>query len=315
MYLITDYIDDPDIERSILGEPASEDQKYQANVLLVWHERIDESYVAKFDKLQGVVRYGVGYDNIDLEVLSKRAIVFCNTPDYGVDEVSDTAVGMILNISRGISVYDRKSRLLTGQRWQEERISSLTRNSDQIIGVIGAGRIGGSVCRKLKAIGFQVVFYDPYVCSGHEKMLGVGRVESLAELLSISDQVTIHTPLTRETRAMVDDKFVSLMKKGSGLVNTARGEIIASLDVIEQGLKSGQLGNVALDVLPEEPPQFTHSLIRSWQDDESWLSGRLIINPHSAFFSQRAFREMRENAALNVKRILDGQEPLNIIKR
>ena len=315
MYLITDYIDDPDIERSILGEPVSQDQKYQANVLLVWHERIDESYVAKFDKLQGVVRYGVGYDNIDLEVLSKRAIVFCNTPDYGVDEVSDTAVGMILNISRGISVYDRKSRLLTGQRWQEERISSLTRNSDQIIGVIGAGRIGGSVCRKLKAIGFQVVFYDPYVCSGHEKMLGVGRVGSLAELLSISDQVTIHTPLTGETRAMVDDKFVSLMKKGSGLVNTARGEIIASLDVIEQGLKSGQLGNVALDVLPEEPPQFTHSLIRSWQDDESWLSGRLIINPHSAFFSQRAFREMRENAALNVKRILDGQEPLNIIKR
>ncbi len=315
MYLITDYIDDPDIERSILGEPVSQDQKYQANVLLVWHERIDESYVAKFDKLQGVVRYGVGYDNIDLEGLSKRAIVFCNTPDYGVDEVSDTAVGMILNISRGISVYDRKSRLLTGQRWQEERISSLTRNSDQIIGVIGAGRIGGSVCRKLKAIGFQVVFYDPYVCSGHEKMLGVGRVESLAELLSISDQVSIHAPLTRETRAMVDDKFVSLMKKGSGLVNTARGEIIASLDVIEQGLKSGQLGNVALDVLPEEPPQFTHSLIRSWQDDESWLSGRLIINPHSAFFSQRAFREMRENAALNVKRILDGQEPLNIIKR
>jgi len=315
MYLITDYIGDPDIERSILGEPVSQDQKYQANVLLVWHERIDESYVAKFDKLQGVVRYGVGYDNIDLEVLSKRAIVFCNTPDYGVDEVSDTAVGMILNISRGISVYDRQSRSLTGQRWQEQRISSLNRNSDQVIGIIGAGRIGGSVCRKLKAIGFQVVFYDPYVCSGHEKMLGVSRVGSLPELLSISNQVTIHTPLTRETRGMIDDDFVSLMKKGSGLVNTARGEIIASLDVIEQGLKSGKLGNVALDVLPEEPPNFGHSLIRSWQGDESWLSGRFIINPHSAFFSQRAFREMRENAALNAKRILDGEEPLNIIKR
>ncbi|HIE85054.1 MAG TPA: C-terminal binding protein, partial [Dehalococcoidia bacterium] len=107
----------------------------------------------------------------------------------------------------------------------------------------------------------------------------------------------------------------SLMKEGFGLVITAHGEIVLSRDTIERGLSSGQLGNVALDVLPEEPPQFTHSLIRSWQDDESWLSGRLIINPHSAFFSQRAFREMRENAALNVKRILDGQEPLNIIKR
>jgi lactate dehydrogenase-like 2-hydroxyacid dehydrogenase len=315
MYLITDYIQDPDVETRVLGSPLEFRDRHKVQALLVWHEKINDEYIAQFNSLKGVVRYGVGYDNIDLEVLERREIIFCNTPDYGVDEVSDTAVGMILNISRGISLYDRKSRLLTGQRWQEERISSLTRNSDQIIGVIGAGRIGGSVCRKLKAIGFQVVFHDPYVCSGHEKMLGVGRVGSLAELLSISDQVTIHTPLTGETRAMVDDKFVSLMKNGSSLVNTARGEIIASLDVIEQGLKSGQLGNVALDVLPEEPPQFAHSLIRSWQDDESWLSGRLIINPHSAFFSQRAFREMRENAALNVKRILDGQEPLNIIKR
>ncbi len=315
MYLITDYIKDPTIERAILGEPVSEKHKYQARVLLVWHQQISESYLGKFDKLQGVVRYGVGYDNIDLGVLSERGLILCNTPDYGVDEVSDTAIGMILNISRGISLYDRKSRLLTGQRWQEERISSLKRNSDQVVGIIGAGRIGGSVCRKLKSIGYEVAFYDPHVCSGHEKMLGVRRVGSLPELLSISDQVSIHAPLTEETRGMVDDKFVSLMKEGSGLVNTARGEIVSSLDTIERGLKSGRLGNVALDVLPEEPPSFKHSLIRSWQEDEPWLSGRFIINPHSAFFSQRAFREMRQNAALNVKRILDGEEPLNIINR
>ena len=315
MYFITDYINDPSIERSILGEPVSEDQRFKAQVLLVWHENIDDKYLTRFKDLRGVVRYGVGYDNIDLNILAQRNIIFCNTPDYGVDEVSDTAVGMILNISRGISRYDRNARSFKKGGWQENRIGTLKRNADQVVGVIGAGRIGGSVCRKLRAIGYEVAFYDPFVCSGHEKMLGVSRVRSLYELLSISDQISIHTPLTSDTRGMVDDDFVNSMRDGSGLVNTARGEIIASMDVLERGLRSGKLGNVALDVLPQEPPDFSHSLICAWQKDEAWLNGRMIINPHSAFFSKRAFCEMRQNAALNAKRIIDGEEPLNIIRR
>ena len=315
MYFITDYISDPSIERSILGMPVVERERCAARVLLVWHEIIDEQYLNGFDDLKGVVRYGVGYDNIDLKALADRNIIFCNTPDYGVDEVSDTAVGMILNIARGITRYDRNSRSFTNGVWQENRIEDLKRNRDQVVGVIGAGRIGGSVCRKLSAIGFEVAFFDPFVPSGHEKMLGVSRARTLQNLLSMSDQISIHAPLTSQTRGMVDDDFVNSMRDGASLVNTARGEIVANLDVVERGLKSGKLSNVALDVLPHEPPDFSHPLLRAWQLDEEWLDGRFIVNPHSAFYSQRAFREMRENAALNAKRILDGEEPLNIITR
>jgi lactate dehydrogenase-like 2-hydroxyacid dehydrogenase len=92
MYFITDYIEKPDIERKILGKPLEIDQRAGARVLLVWHEIIDENYLSVFTDLEGVVRYGVGYDNIDLSALATRNIVFCNTPDYGVDEVSDTTV-------------------------------------------------------------------------------------------------------------------------------------------------------------------------------------------------------------------------------
>ncbi|MDP6962260.1 MAG: C-terminal binding protein [Dehalococcoidia bacterium] len=315
MYFITDYIEKPDIERKILGKPLEIDQRAGARVLLVWHEIIDENYLSVFTDLEGVVRYGVGYDNIDLSALATRNIVFCNTPDYGVDEVSDTTVAMILNISRGVFRYDFLCRSYQKERWQEETIPSLLRNSDLHIGVIGAGRIGGSVCRKLNAVGFNVSIFDPYVPSGHEKMLGVKRAFTLTDLLATCDQISIHVPLTSETRGMVTDEFISAMKPGAALINTARGGIVESLDVIEKGLCTGHLGSVALDVLPDEPPDFGHGLIKSWKNNEEWLDGRLIINPHAAYFSQRAFKEMREKAAMNVKRILNGEKPTNVIQQ
>jgi len=314
MYFITDYVQDPDIEREILGEPLVFENRHKAHVLLVWHEQIDDEYLAAFNCLKGVVRYGVGYDNIDLQALKERNIVFCNTPDYGVEEVSDTAVAMLLGFFRGVMRYDRDSRLLTGTLWQEEVIPMLRRSSGQTVGVIGAGRIGGSVCRKMKALGFNVSFFDPYLPSGYEKMIGVNRVSTLEELLSISDAISIHTPLTEETRGLVDDQFVRLLKSGAFLINTARGEIIKSLDVIYSGLQSGQLENVALDVLPQEPPDFSHPLIKAWRADDDLTRGRLVINPHSAFYSLESYEEMRKSAATNGKRILEGLTPLNIVR-
>ena len=130
---ITDYVDNPDIEREVLGDIVSQD-KNTAEVLLVWHQRIDKEYLDLFPSLKGVVRYGVGYDAIDLKAIKDRGIVFCNTPDYGTDEVSDTAVGMILNITRGISRYDHLCRFYTDNSWQENTITSLKRNNQITIG-------------------------------------------------------------------------------------------------------------------------------------------------------------------------------------
>lgn len=310
---ITDYVEDPSFEEEILGSYLSSEPTQEIQVLLVWHQKIDDRFLSKFPKLKGVVRYGVGYDAVDLNSIRARDLIFCNTPDYGTDEVSNTAIAMILNISRGVSRYDYLSRDYGDNSWQENTIRDLKRPGETIVGVFGAGRIGGSVCLKAKALGYQVIFFDPYQDRGYEKMLGVTRVESEAELLKLSDVVSLHVPLSDSTRGLVNADFVNMMKPGASLVNTARGELIVNVDVISNGLSSGQLGCVALDVMPDEPPRNDHFLIKAWKKRESWLDGRLIINPHSAYYTKESYKEMRCKAAENALRIIRGERPHNII--
>ena len=171
---------------------------------------------------------------------------------------------------------------------------------------------GVSVIRKAKAIGFNLVFFDPYRDRGYEKMLGVDRVDTLDELLKISDVVSINTPLTNETRGMVDADFISKMKYGSFLINTARGEILANIDDFLEPIKSGKISGLALDVLPEEPPK-NSGLIASWKSREKWLDGKVIINPHTSYYTEDSYAEMRKKASENAKRIIEGEVPFNII--
>lgn len=308
---ITDYIDNPYIEKDVLKNELSDTLNSDIEVLLVWHAHITKEYIDNLPNLKGVVRYGVGYDAIDLEYAKSKNIYVCNTPDYGTEEVSDTAIAMIMNIARGISRYDYQCRDYR-DNWQENTISTIKRNSDYKLGVIGAGRIGGSVILKANALSFDTCFYDPYVSRGHEKMLNAKRVESLEELLKESDIVSINCPLSKETFGMIDEEFVSKMKDGSSLVNTARGGIIKDIDVFYEPLKSGKLSNVALDVIPHEPPKDS-LLINTWRDREEWLDGRFTLNPHTAYYSDKAYFEMRQKAALNAKRILNGEIPFNIV--
>jgi len=309
---ITDYIKDPDIERAILGNAIVGEPSSQVKVLLVWHQLINSDYLDLFPNLSGIVRYGVGFDAIDLVEVKNRGLVFCNTPDYGTDEVSDTVIAMMLNITRGVSRYDYLCRQYNDGSWQENTLGGLRRTSVLTLAVIGAGRIGGSVLRKAKAIGFNVIFYDPYRDRGYEKMLGTGRVETIDELLDIADIISINAPLTDETYGMVDESFVSRMKKGAALINTARGEIIKNLDIFVEPLKARKISGLALDVLPTEPPEKT-GLIKAWENREYWLEGRVIINPHTSYFTQDSYEEMRRKAAENVKRILNDELPYNII--
>ncbi len=308
---ITDYIDNPYIEKNILNNNLSDKPHKQIEVLLVWHKHINKEYIDQFPCLKGIVRYGVGFDNVDLNYARQKNIFVCNTPDYGTEEVSDSAIAMILNIARGITRYDFQCRTYT-ETWQENTINSIKRNSDYKVGVIGAGRIGGSVLLRAKALRFQTFFYDPYVPRGHEKLLGANRFESLDKLLEESDIVSINCPLSEETSSMINLDFISKMKKGSALVNTARGKIIKDIDVFYEALKNGHLSNVALDVIPDEPPKKS-LLIDAWRNREKWLDGRFILNPHTSYYSDKSYFELREKASLNAKLILNGIKPLNII--
>ena len=317
---ITDYVQPPaNIETEAFGDaefvflsdwhadPAAAEQWRKVHAILVWHWHVDEQTASLLeDNCRIVVRYGVGFDAVDVAALNSRNIPFCNTPDYGTEEVADTACAMILSIQRKLVAYDRASRKFAAG-WQENLLCPHQRTSDQTLGVIGVGRIGTAVVNRMKPFGYRIVGYDPYQPSGHEKAVGYQRTETLAELVAQSDIITVHCPLSDETRGMIDAEFLSLMKTGSALVNTARGPILEGLDCLANALKSGQLAMAGLDVLPDEPPK-DHPLIDAWRADAEWLEGRLMINPHAAYYSERGWYEMRYKAAQTARMYLvDGR--------
>ena len=308
---ITDYIESQDIEKEILCDLIGMKVTDDTEVLLVWHKNIDEEYIKEIPNLRGIQRYGVGYDNLDHDLLKSKGIVVCNNPDYGIDEVSNTAVAMILNIARGVSLYNVQAKKYF-DTWQKNINHSVRRNSEIVVGVIGAGKIGGSVILKCNGLKFKTVFYDKYKERGHEKLLSSMRVNTLRELLNISDIISLHVPLREETKGMVNKKFLSEIKDSVSIINTARGGLIKDLDLLYDALKSNKISHLALDVLLDEPPK-NGKLIDAWRKSEEWLNGRLIINPHTSYYSQESYKEMRIKAAENALRIYNGQEPYNKI--
>lgn len=310
---ITDHIQNPEIEREILGSYLGTEPSSEIEILLVWHQIIDRNYLSMFPNLKVVIRYGVGFDQIDLLACTERGIRVCNNPDYCTNEVSHTAVSMILNIARGIGYYDSVARHYT-QGWQENILPHIRRVSEQTVGFIGVGRIGSLTLTHCQSLRFQTQYYDPYVKVGTEAVLNTTSVETLSELLATSDIVSLHCPLTDETRGMVNQKFLESMKPGASLINTARGQLLENLDILESALRDHYLNAVALDTLPSEPPQ-EHPLIKAWRHREPWLEGRLIINPHVAFYSQQSVVEQCQKAANNALRCLQGKSVLNCVSK
>lgn len=273
------------------------------DALIVWHMPVTWITAQHLSRCRIVVRYGTGYEKVDIPSLDRAGIPFCNTPDYGTEEVADTACGMILDLQRRISSYDAVSRKFSGS-WQENIQRPIRRTGTRTLGLIGVGRIGTAVINRMKAFGYRIIGFDPYQPSGHEKAVGYHRMSTLDELLSASDIVSIHCPLNDETRGLINSETLALMKRGASLVNTSRGAIILDLLCLAAALRSGALGSVALDVLPTEPPAADDPVITAWKNRESWLDGRLIINPHSAYYSEEALYEMRYKAAETVRLLL-----------
>jgi len=308
---ITDYVTNPNIEKKVLGTQISKNISKKVRVLLAWHQAIDSQYLDKFPNLEGIVRYGVGIDSIDTKEVKRRNLILCNTPDYGVDEVSDTAIAMIMNFQRGISAYNNIAKKLK-TTWETNTIKRLRRTSSTKLGVLGAGMIGSSVILKAKALGFEVSFYDPFKESGFEKTLRVNREYSVDSLIEGSDIISIHVPLNEKTKGLVNKEFLSKVKKGCILINTSRGGIVENLDILYEGLKQNKLGGIGLDVLPEEPPT-KGRLIDSWRSNDHILNNKIIINPHTSYYSKESYIEMRRSAAECAKAIINNGNPKNII--
>src|SRR5205085_2368145 len=182
-----------------------------------------------------------------------RSILVCNVPDYGTTEVADHAMALALSLRRGVILYHERQRQDPPAPWGPVKGELIRRLGVQTFGIIGLGRIGTAVALRARAFGFRVMFYDPHLPNGADLALGIARAPSLEDLLRQTDTLSIHSPLTPETREMLGRAQLSLLRKGAVVVNTARGPII-ELDALLELLRDGHIAAAGLDVLPVEPP-------------------------------------------------------------
>ena len=284
-----------------------------AEGLMILRFKVTADDLKRFPRLRAVCRMGVGYDNLDRAAAAERQIMVLNVPDYGTTEVADHAMALALSLRRGLLLHHETQRAYPPAAWRYIDDPLVRRSSVQTFGIVGMGRIATAVALRAKAFGFRVVFYDPYLPNGVELGLGVQRAATLEDLLAQTDTLSVHTPLTRETRGMLGLQQLSLLPRGAVVVNTARGPII-DIDALATLLKSGHLAGVGLDVIPVEPPvEPVPELLRAYRAREGWTLGRLIVTPHSAFYTPQAWDDIRSKSAETMRAALLGPRPQNVI--
>jgi len=258
------------------------------------------------DKCRVVVKTAVGFDDVNIEAFGKLGIPVCNVPDYGTREVADHAIALMMTLTKSVAFHDESLRADPIKNWRPALNPYGRRLSACTFGVVGLGRIGTTAMLRAKAFDMDCVFYDPYQPSGLELALGIRRVDSLHELMGQSDVVSIHTPLNDETRDLIDAEAFAAAKRGMIIINTARGPII-DLDALHDAMRDGTVLAAGLDVLPDEPANLNAPLIAAWHRNEEWVKHRLVVTPHSAFFTPESVRDIRAFAARTAARYLrDG---------
>ena len=313
---------DEDYERGVFGPDAEivrrnvsslaeveDDVCARTEGLMLFRHFLPAAELARFPRLRVVVRMGVGYDRIDRAEAARRKVVVCNCPDYGTTEVADHAVALMMALRRGVLLHhDAQRRSPQAAAWAPIDDPLIRRLSSLTVGIVGLGRIGTATALRFKAFGCRVVFFDPHLPNGVELALGLLRAASLADLLRESNVLSIHVPLTRETRGMIGADEIALLPSGAVVINTARGPVL-DLEAVALGLRSGRLAGAGLDVLPIEPPADPlPALLQAYRARESWLEGRLVITPHSAFASPEAYEDIKRKSAETMRAVLiDGQ--------
>lgn len=313
-----------DVEQNVVGDLAivesldvtREEQMWgrveDADAMLVYHTiKVTRATIERMTRCRLIVRCGVGYDNVDHEFARSRGIPLANVPDYGTEEVADTAIGLMLALTRGIA-YQNAFLRPVGTRWHFSHVAPLRRLRGETFAIIGLGCIGTAAALRAKAIGMDVAFFDPYKPDGYDKALGVRRVESLDELLRQALVVSCHCPLTPETQQIINAEAIQKMPRGSYLINTSRGGVV-DVAAIPAAIADGRLAGAGIDVLPQEPPPDDHPLLVAWRDPRHPAHCRVILNAHNAFYSEQGLYDMRAKGAEAVKRLLLGLPLRNIV--
>jgi D-3-phosphoglycerate dehydrogenase len=271
-----------------------------ADAVITQFARVNAGVIAAMTKARAIVRYGIGVDNVDLEAARGRGIPVCNVPDYCIDEVADHTLAFILGLTR--QVVSHTADIRAGQWRLAVPLPGMKALRDLTVGVVGFGRIGREVVRRLLPFKCRILVHDPVVPLDDIRAAGADAA-SLKELLSSADLLTLHCPSTAATRKLIGAGALAAMKPGALLVNVARGDLVDTPALVA-ALESGRLAAAALDVFDPEPIPADHPLRKL---------PNVILAPHIASCSQPAVRKLRETVANLAAIAARGQLPPNIV--
>ena len=305
---------DPDstIERRIIGERAElrrflcetdadlTDEICASDAIIVWHNMpLTATGIARLKNCRAIIRNGVGFDSVDIAAARERGIAVCNVPDYGTEEVADHAIALAMALCRQLFPLDAEAKRLG---WLIQVEPRLRRLRELTFGIVGLGRIGTATALRAKALGFKVIFHDPYLPNGADKAVGVTRVRTLDELLAQSDVLSLHCPLNYETRHLIAERELALLRPGAFVVNTARGGVIKKTAILA-ALREGRIVGAGLDVIEDEPLRTA----------EEAATPNLIATCHAAFCSVESKIEMRSTSARIALAAVTGQPLENVV--
>jgi lactate dehydrogenase-like 2-hydroxyacid dehydrogenase len=290
------------IEKAIIGSAVKvtrhlcdtdadlDDEIASANAIIIWHNMpLTAQGIAKLKNCRAIIRNGVGFDSVDIAAARERGIAVCNVPDYGTEEVADHAIALAMALCRQILPLDQEAKQLG---WNIKIGPKLRRLSTLTFGIVGLGRIGTATALRAKALGFRVIFHDPYLPNGADKAVGITRVRTLDELLTQTDV----------TRHLIAERELALLKPGAFVVNTARGAVIKKSAILA-ALYEERLAGAGLDVIEDEP-------LRS---EEEAAAPNLIATCHAAFCSVESKIEMRSTSARIALAAVTGAKLENVV--
>lgn len=270
-----------------------------ADAILTCFAQVTRRVIEAGERLQVIGRYGIGVDNIDVATATRRGIPVTNVPAYCVDEVAEHALALLLCAARKIHVYDRTVR--EGD-WSLARGSPIHRVAGRTLGIVGFGRIGSALARKAQGLALNVLVHDPVLSDEAANAATVERVD-LAELARRADFVSIHTPLTQQTKGLIGRDFLRRMKPTAVVINAARGAILDQ-EALLHALREGWIAMAALDVFVPERLAPDHPLL---------AQPNLIATPHVAFYSEESVHDLEVLAAENVAAVLSGRRPAAVV--
>ena len=267
----------------------------EADAMLVTYASITAEIIGQLKNCKVIGRFGIGTDNIDIAAARRAGIVVTYAPTYCLDEVSDHTMALLLTLARKTAFSNAQ---VHSGGWDMPAVVPIKRLRGRTLGLVGIGNIPQQIVPKARAFGMDIVASDPYAPEAVFEGLGVRSVD-FDELLSSSDYISVHAPLTPETHGMFGADAFSKMRSDALLINTARGPLVDT-EALADALEAGELGGAALDVLPVEPPPSSSRLIG--RDD-------VILTPHTAFYSEDSLLELQTTVASDVAAVLQGNPP------